>query len=58
MYSSAFYPSIGGIENFVFLLARELVKLGHYVTVFTEVEKVGEKKFPFKVIRSNSLEKK
>ena len=58
LYSSVFYPSIGGIENFVFLLARELVKLGHYVTVFTEVKKVGEKKFPFKVIRSNSLEKK
>lgn len=28
-----FYPFIGGVENYVYYSARELVKMGHEVTV-------------------------
>ncbi len=58
LYTLAFYPRIGGMENFVYLLAREFVKLGHSVTIFTEIKKKSKKKFPFKIIRSDSLLKK
>ena len=58
IYSKVFYPSLGGIESFVFLLAREFTKLGHSITVFTDIKKRGKKKFPFKIVRSNSLLKK
>lgn len=34
--SSSFYPSIGGVETHVLELSKELVKLGHKVTVITE----------------------
>jgi len=32
---SSFYPNIGGIENAVYFLSKELVKLGHEVHVIT-----------------------
>jgi len=32
---SSFYPNVGGIENSVFFLSEELVKLGHEVHVIT-----------------------
>lgn len=32
---SSFYPNIGGIENSVYFLSKELVKLGHEVHVIT-----------------------
>lgn len=34
--SSAFYPSIGGVQTHVMNLSRELIKRGHSVTVITE----------------------
>lgn len=56
IYSSAFYPSTGGIENFVYLLAKEFVKLGHKVTIFTDtIIKFSDIEFPFKVVRSKSF---
>ncbi|MET0543820.1 MAG: glycosyltransferase family 4 protein [Variovorax sp.] len=36
IYSSVFYPSIGGIENLTLALAREFLKSGHQVKVITE----------------------
>lgn len=36
IYSSFFYPNIGGLENYVFDLATELVKLNFNVTIVTE----------------------
>ncbi len=38
VYSSVFYPGIGGIENHSFFLVREFVKAGHEVKVITEQE--------------------
>lgn len=34
--TSAFYPSIGGVETHVLQLSKQLVKLGHTVSVITE----------------------
>jgi glycosyltransferase involved in cell wall biosynthesis len=36
VYSSVFYPAIGGIENHSLFLVREFVKAGHEVKVVTE----------------------
>ncbi|VWX60084.1 Glycosyl transferase family 1 [Burkholderiales bacterium 8X] len=36
IYSSVFYPAIGGIENLTLSLAREFHKSGHHVKVVTE----------------------
>ena len=38
IYTKSFYPVIGGIENFVFLLAREIVKFKYKVTVVTDTK--------------------
>ncbi|MGE5041820.1 MAG: glycosyltransferase family 4 protein [Candidatus Levyibacteriota bacterium] len=40
--SSAFYPSIGGVQTHALEVARELVKLGHTVSVITEDKQTGE----------------
>ena len=58
IYTSTFYPVVGGIENFVFLLAKEFTKFGHQVTVLTDIKKITKNKFPFKVSRTNSFFKK
>ena len=36
VYSSVFYPGIGGIENHTVFLVKEFVKKGHSVKVVTE----------------------
>lgn len=38
LYARAFHPSLGGVEQATLLLARELTRLGHRVTVATDVE--------------------
>jgi len=38
VYSSVFYPAIGGIENHSLFLVKEFVKAGHQVRVITEQE--------------------
>jgi glycogen(starch) synthase len=42
VYSSVFYPSIGGIENHSLFLVKEFVKAGHTVRVITEQEQDPE----------------
>ena len=39
-----FYPSVGGVENYVYNLSKELVNLGHEVTVVCANEKSNIKK--------------
>ena len=58
IYTKSFYPFIGGIENFVFLLARELEKFKYKVTVVTDVKTETKDKFPFKIARNKSFLKK
>lgn len=51
IYSTVFYPSIGGIESTISILANEFVKQGHEVKLVTQVPTVDSKKFSFEVIR-------
>jgi glycogen(starch) synthase len=52
IYSPAFYPSIGGIETLVDILAREFVRQGHDVKLVSQVPDDGSTKtFPFQIIR-------
>ncbi len=39
-----FYPFIGGVENYVYYSSKELVKLGHDVTVICANEPLTKKK--------------
>lgn len=41
IYSSVFYPAIGGIENHTLFLAKEFVRAGHEVKVVTEQTQIG-----------------
>jgi glycogen(starch) synthase len=43
VYSSVFYPAIGGIENHSLFLVKEFVKAGHEVRVITEQEQDPQK---------------
>ena len=58
IYTKSFYPVVGGIENFVFLLAREIEKFKYKVTVVTDTKMEIKHKFPFKVVRNKSFLKK
>ncbi|MEC4984437.1 MAG: glycosyltransferase family 4 protein [Oscillatoria sp. PMC 1068.18] len=49
--SPLFYPSIGGLETVVSLLASEFVQQKHQVKLATETSARGTKNFTFEVIR-------
>jgi glycosyltransferase involved in cell wall biosynthesis len=46
-----FYPSIGGLEMMVSILADEFVRQGHEVKLVCRVPATDSKKFPFEVFR-------
>ena len=54
IYSPLFYPSIGGIETTISILAHEFVNLGHQVKLVSQVPASDSKLFPFEVIRQPS----
>lgn len=54
MTSVRFYPSIGGIQLMTEFLAEEFIRQGHEVKIITRTTEVGEKDFPFEVIRNPS----
>ena len=56
LYSRAFYPSLGGVEQSSLLLARELSRRGHRVAVATDVEADSalDASLGFEVIRAPS----
>lgn len=51
VYSSLFYPSIGGLETVVSILAHEFVYLGHEVKLVSQTPTTVPRFFPFEVIR-------
>ncbi|MBW4620825.1 MAG: glycosyltransferase family 4 protein [Cyanosarcina radialis HA8281-LM2] len=51
IYSPLFYPSIGGLQNVVSVLASEFVRQGHEVKVVCQVPDPEAKVFPFEVLR-------
>lgn len=50
-----FYPAIGGIEVNSEILAHGFFTENHEVTLITWTKEIGEKNFPFKVLRSPSM---
>lgn len=55
IYSPLFYPSIGGLETVVSILAAELVAQGHEVKLVSQTPAKDVKSFPFEVIRKPSF---
>jgi glycosyltransferase involved in cell wall biosynthesis len=51
IYSPAFYPSVGGLETLVSILAHEFVSAGHEVRLVSQVPDESKCTFPFEVIR-------
>lgn len=51
IYSPVFYPSFGGIETVISILANEFIKQGHEVKLATQATATDSKTFPFEVIR-------
>ena len=51
IYSPAFFPSIGGLELMVYVLAKEFAGRGHTVTVITTTPPDAVDEYPFEVIR-------
>lgn len=55
IYSPLFYPSVGGLETVVSILAHEFVDQGHTVKLVSKVTTKDRKVFPFEVIRKPNL---
>jgi glycosyltransferase involved in cell wall biosynthesis len=54
--SSHFYPYIGGVEKVVYELSKQLVSLGHFVTILTTNKKSSIRNYSgITVIKSKSL---
>jgi glycosyltransferase involved in cell wall biosynthesis len=49
-----FYPSVGGLETIVSILAHEFVRQGHEVKLVCSTEANGSNSFPFEVYRQSS----
>jgi glycogen synthase len=54
IYSPVFYPSLGGIETVVSILANEFFKQGHEVKLLTQIPAIDSVLFPFEIIRQPS----
>lgn len=55
IYSPLFYPSIGGLETVVSILAHEFIEQGHVVKLVSNIPAIDRKIFPFEVIRKPSI---
>jgi glycosyltransferase involved in cell wall biosynthesis len=51
IYSPLFYPSIGGLEAVISILAHEFIEQGHEVKLVSQTLAIDSKTFPFEVIR-------
>jgi glycosyltransferase involved in cell wall biosynthesis len=54
IYSPTFYPSVGGLETIVSILAHEFVRQGHEVRLACHTEGNGTHSFPFEIYRRSS----
>jgi glycosyltransferase involved in cell wall biosynthesis len=54
--SHFFWPSVGGVQTFIEILAKEFVKLGHEVILVTHTlnDSSETKKFPYRIFRQPS----
>jgi glycogen synthase len=55
IYSPLFYPSIGGLETIISILAHEFTYHGHEVKLVSQTPATDSKYFPFEVIRKPSV---
>ncbi|MEH2455790.1 MAG: glycosyltransferase family 4 protein [Nostoc sp.] len=54
IYSPLFYPSVGGLETVVSILAHEFVEQGHEVKLVSQTPATDSKDFSFEVVRQPS----
>jgi glycogen synthase len=54
IYSPLFYPSVGGLETVVSILAHEFYQQGHEVKLISETPASEKNTFPFDVVRNPS----
>lgn len=52
IHARNFHPSVGGVETVMEMLAEGFVREGHEVKVVTATSEVGNKRFPFDVVRN------
>ena len=52
IYSPAFYPSVGGLENVVLVLAQEFAAAGHVVRLVCTTPSLTRDAEPFEIIRN------
>jgi hypothetical protein len=55
IYSPAFHPLIGGLEEVARLCCLEFQRMGHDVTVLTDTEIGDKSELPFRVLRQASF---
>jgi glycosyltransferase involved in cell wall biosynthesis len=55
IYSRAFWPSIGGVETMMEILAEEFTAAGHQVKVVTQVASQAERNQDYEVVRQPTL---
>jgi glycogen(starch) synthase len=53
IYSPMFYPSVGGLETIVSILAHEFAMQGHEVKLLCQTKANGSESFPFAVYRQS-----
>jgi glycogen synthase len=56
IYSRAFWPSVGGLEAMMEILAEEFIAAGHRVKVVTQVAGKAESEHDYEVVRLPSLQ--
>ncbi|MCS4174829.1 glycosyltransferase involved in cell wall biosynthesis [Salinibacter ruber] len=56
VYSGPFFPNMGGLERNTLTLCCALTDLGHEVTLLTETPAEDADDYPFRVIRSRSIQ--
>lgn len=55
LITKVFYPSMGGMEKYAYVMADTFQNMGHNVLVLTEEHSVSNDNTSFKVIRSNYI---
>lgn len=55
IYSPVFYPSMGGLETVIDILAHQFHQAGHEIKVVSQTPDSSRKVFPFEVIRQPSF---
>lgn len=55
LITKVFYPGMGGMEKYAFMIANTLQRMGHDVVVLTEEHRKSNDSYSFKLIRSTNI---